>query len=255
VPPATLRDGIYIVSVVGFCGRLGGCSACTGVWPSCRRNCRAVRKVLPCLRAVLQATCFGVVMIMVIITSTLNFLFDTVESIATNNARVLHTLEVSSLCDMHGRRVVGVTLPAGACVSLSPQTSCITFFTAELCLRFVVCPSRRQLIREPVFWVDIVAVIPYYLELGLPATVRPAFLCPARYAVLCSSPLQLLMASLVQRCVHCAAAEWCLWCERHPHHPPCSSRSCDQDDSLFVVAEGVLPGTHASGSERCDALR
>eukprot|EP00899_Mesostigma_viride_P024492 jgi/Mesvir1/5227/Mv15355-RA.2 len=40
----------------------------------------------------------------------------------------------------------------------------VSVFTAELGLKLGSCPSYRRLLRDPIIWIDFVAILPFYLE-------------------------------------------------------------------------------------------
>ena len=45
--------------------------------------------------------------------------------------------------------------------------TCIAFFTLELILRLVLCPSKREFLKSSLNWIDILTVIPSYVEFVL----------------------------------------------------------------------------------------
>ncbi|KAK5967437.1 hypothetical protein GCK32_022547, partial [Trichostrongylus colubriformis] len=47
------------------------------------------------------------------------------------------------------------------------ETTCIIWFTFEFILRLAVTPSRLQFLVGIMNIVDMIAIIPFYLELGL----------------------------------------------------------------------------------------
>ncbi len=67
---------------------------------------------------------------------------------------------------------------------------CLGVFTAELLLRLATCPSLRAFALDPMNWVDVAAVLPFYIELmvvgpgGSGEGARGLVLCghtPSRY--------------------------------------------------------------------------
>ena len=48
----------------------------------------------------------------------------------------------------------------------------VIVFTAELLARFATCPDRRRFVRMGFNWVDLMAVLPYYIEVAVLAMVR-----------------------------------------------------------------------------------
>ena len=44
------------------------------------------------------------------------------------------------------------------------ETTCIMWFTLELIIRFVTCPSRLTFIKQPLNWIDVATVTPWYIE-------------------------------------------------------------------------------------------
>eukprot|EP00048_Salpingoeca_helianthica_P005587 m.89349 g.89349 ORF g.89349 m.89349 type:complete len:569 (+) comp13655_c0_seq3:234-1940(+) len=47
------------------------------------------------------------------------------------------------------------------------ETVCVAWFTFELILRFICCPDRFQFWRDPLNIIDVLAILPYYVSLGL----------------------------------------------------------------------------------------
>jgi hypothetical protein len=47
---------------------------------------------------------------------------------------------------------------------------CVIWFTAEILIRFIVCPSKRKFIKQIMNWLDFAAIIPFYLQLFLTNT-------------------------------------------------------------------------------------
>ena len=44
---------------------------------------------------------------------------------------------------------------------------CVVWFTAEILIRFIVCPSKRKFVRQIMNWLDFAAIIPFYVQLFL----------------------------------------------------------------------------------------
>ena len=42
---------------------------------------------------------------------------------------------------------------------------CVTWFTIELSIRFMVCPNRVQFLKNIMNWIDLLAIIPFFLDL------------------------------------------------------------------------------------------
>jgi hypothetical protein len=47
---------------------------------------------------------------------------------------------------------------------------CVIWFTVEIVLRFIVCPSKRKFVRQIMNWLDFAAIIPFYIQLFLSNT-------------------------------------------------------------------------------------
>nr|AJP09336.1 Shak1 [Mnemiopsis leidyi] len=52
------------------------------------------------------------------------------------------------------------------------ETVCMIWFTMDLLLRFCVCPKRKVFCKNVLNWVDVVSIVPYYLELLVPSKVE-----------------------------------------------------------------------------------
>lgn len=69
---------------------------------------------------------------------------------------------------LHGFYVSDLTKDSYWYVS---ESFCIAFFTVEICARIWATPDRGKFVRDPMNVVDIVAVLPYYVELILSLAV------------------------------------------------------------------------------------
>lgn len=47
------------------------------------------------------------------------------------------------------------------------NTICVIYFSLELLLRFTVCPSKKDFCKHWMNWVDLFAVVPYFVTLTL----------------------------------------------------------------------------------------
>lgn len=83
---------------------------------------------------------FSVFILLLIVLSTTTFVLETVDSIADGNRDVFFVME----------------------------SSCMAIFTLEVLLRIFSTPSLCDFAGDLFNWIDIVAVLPYYLELALP---------------------------------------------------------------------------------------
>ena len=54
------------------------------------------------------------------------------------------------------------------------ETICIAIFVLELCLRVVAAPQMKTLVRDPMLWIDVLAILPYFIEL-LTSALLPGF--------------------------------------------------------------------------------
>lgn len=50
------------------------------------------------------------------------------------------------------------------------EVICVVWFTAEILIRFIVCPSKRKFVRQIMNWLDFAAIIPFYIQLFLSNT-------------------------------------------------------------------------------------
>lgn len=53
------------------------------------------------------------------------------------------------------------------------ETICIIWFCFEVCVRFVVCPSKRDFFNNIMNTIDIVSIIPYFVTLGTELATTP----------------------------------------------------------------------------------
>ena len=44
------------------------------------------------------------------------------------------------------------------------ETVCIMFFTIELIARFICCPDKIQFLKTAMNWIDLITVLPYYIQ-------------------------------------------------------------------------------------------
>jgi len=89
-----------------------------------------------------QSYAFSMVVLALIFVSTVTFVLETVQEIRSNAKMALDVIE----------------------------TVCIAVFTLEVLLRLVSTPSCRGFFTDGFNWVDIVSIVPFYLERGLPDT-------------------------------------------------------------------------------------
>ena len=50
------------------------------------------------------------------------------------------------------------------------EVICVVWFTAEISIRFIACPSKRKFVRQIMNWLDFAAIIPFYIQLFLSNT-------------------------------------------------------------------------------------
>lgn len=50
------------------------------------------------------------------------------------------------------------------------EVICVVWFTAEILIRFIACPSKRKFVRQIMNWLDFAAIIPFYIQLFLSNT-------------------------------------------------------------------------------------
>ena len=85
----------------------------------------------------------------------------------------------------------------------------VVFFTAELTLRFTACPSKGKFMKDFANWIDLLAILPFYLE----QVCKPYIPHTAHSASPCTSaPL------------HPARRHTCALCARHLPPPPRAGR-------------------------------
>jgi hypothetical protein len=51
------------------------------------------------------------------------------------------------------------------------QVFCISCFTFDLAIRGLLCPTKKAFVKDYFNWVDLVAVLPYYLERAAPVAI------------------------------------------------------------------------------------
>ena len=52
------------------------------------------------------------------------------------------------------------------------ETTCVVWFTIEFTMRFVSCPNKVEFIRNIMNWIDLCAIMPYFVVLGLSQHVK-----------------------------------------------------------------------------------
>jgi hypothetical protein len=77
------------------------------------------------------------------------------------------------------------------------QGICVGFFTIEISIRILTTPSLLDYIKHPMNWVDIIAVIPFYVRIGIHYAGHNALLDSQSYAII--RPLRILRVARVFR--------------------------------------------------------
>ena len=117
--------------------------------------------------------------------------------------------------DLHPH-LLNYTLPSGqlACDEWEKtwwwfECLAVVFFTAELALRFTACPGKGKFMKDFANWIDLLAILPFYLE----QVLHTAHSAHRAFCTACTSaPL------------HPARLHLCALCARHPPPSPRAGR-------------------------------
>ena len=117
--------------------------------------------------------------------------------------------------DLHPH-LLNYTLPSGqlACDEWEKtwwwfECLAVVFFTAELALRFTACPGKGKFMKDFANWIDLLAILPFYLE----QVLHTAHSAHRAFCTACTStPL------------HPARRHLCALCARHPPPSPRAGR-------------------------------
>ena len=119
------------------------------------------------------AKCVHILSLIVIITSTVALAIETLPgyvNLANDACKGENPHKnMTTVNDSTGTNVTSTTEYKCLAYYLSPfnliQTVCVAFFTVELILRIVSMPSFYDFIKNIMNWIDILAVIPFYINL------------------------------------------------------------------------------------------
>ena len=111
------------------------------------------------------AKCVHILSLLVIAASTLGLTFESLPQ---------YTRLAKDACGRHRSAGTNLTTKTGSiCLAYfsSPfvlvQTVCVSFFTLELILRAISMPSLCGFIKSPMNWIDVFAIVPFYISIGL----------------------------------------------------------------------------------------
>ncbi|XP_005099327.1 potassium voltage-gated channel subfamily A member 7 isoform X2 [Aplysia californica] len=108
----------------------------------------------------LLAKVFAVFSICFILVSVVTFCVETLPQFENSGC------ENVTVLDAHGNETV-VTYTKWLDPLYLIESCCIAFFVIELILRFLVCPSKMMFVKNSINWIDLLAITPYFVFLGI----------------------------------------------------------------------------------------
>ena len=128
---------------------------------------RKIWEVFECPESSNLARVVAVVSIIMITVSIATFIIETLPSIRNEMATpTFGTSTITTLNDTQGQEIVS---PTGETkyfwIFFIIETICVTWFCFELICRFLVAPSKLAFIRNGPNIIDVVSIIPYFLQL------------------------------------------------------------------------------------------
>ncbi|XP_029291390.1 LOW QUALITY PROTEIN: potassium voltage-gated channel subfamily A member 10 [Cottoperca gobio] len=108
----------------------------------------------------------ALVSVFVIVISIIIFCMETLPEFRDETDRIVHT----AVQPFNFSRLYSSVAPSVKPTTFSDpfffiETACIAWFFFELCVRFVVCPSKREFFNNLMNIIDIISIIPYFVTL------------------------------------------------------------------------------------------